>query len=138
MATILCIEDDADHRLMVHTILTSMGFATAQARNGGDGVAMAKAIEPDLILLDLYMPKMDGFSVMKSLKEDPRTRSIPIIVVSAWLSGDHRQRAMEAGAIGIVGKPYDPEALANLIQRSLGVPLKPALRLLDAHPLERR
>ena len=138
MSTILCIEDDADHRLMVHTILTAMGFATAQARNGDDGVTMAKGIKPDLILLDLYMPKMDGFSVMKSLKEDPRTRSIPIIVVSAWLSGDHRQRAMEAGAVGIVGKPYDPEALADLIQRSLGVPLKPALRLLDAHPLERR
>ena len=137
MPTILCIEDDADHRLMVHTILTATGFATAQARNGDDGVAMAKAIKPDLILLDLYMPKMDGFSVMRSLKEDPRTRSIPVIVVSAWLSGNHRQRALEAGAVDIVGKPYDPEALASLIQRCLAVPLKPALRLLDAHSSER-
>jgi CheY-like chemotaxis protein len=136
MFTILCIEDDADHRLMMHTILTSMGFTTAQARNGGDGIALAKAIRPDLILLDLYMPKMDGFSVMKSLKEDPLTRSIPIIVVSAWLSGDHRQRALEAGAIDIVGKPYDPEALAKLIQNRLAVPLKPALRMLDAQSLE--
>ena len=137
MSTILCIEDDADHRLMVHTILTSMGFATAQARNGGDGVALAKAIRPDLILLDLYMPKMDGFSVMKSLKEDPRTRSIPIIVVSAWLSGDHRQRALQAGAVDIVGKPYDPEALADLIQRCLAVPPKPTLRTLGAQSLGR-
>ncbi len=137
MPTILCIEDDADHRLMVHTILTGMGFATAQARNGGDGVALAKAVRPDLILLDLYMPKMDGFGVMKSLKEDPLTCNIPIIIVSAWLSGDHRQRALEAGAIDIVGKPYDPEALANLIQRCLAAPLKPALRTLGAHSLER-
>jgi CheY-like chemotaxis protein len=137
MSTILCIEDEADHRLMVLTILTAMGFTTAQARNGGDGVAMAKEIRPDLILLDLYMPKMDGFSVMKSLKEDPRTRSIPVIVVSAWLSGDHRQRAVEAGAIDIVGKPYDPEALASLIQKCLAIPLEPTLRLLDAQSLER-
>jgi CheY-like chemotaxis protein len=137
MATILCIEDEADHRLMVLTILTAMGFTTAQARNGGDGVAMAKEIRPDLILLDLYMPKMDGFSVMKSLKEDPRTRSIPVIVVSAWLSGDHRQRAVEAGAVDIVGKPYDPEALAGLIQKCLAIPLAPSLRLLDAQSLER-
>ena len=136
MSTILCIEDDADHRLMVHTILTSMGFATAQARNGGDGVAVAKAIKPDLILLDLYMPKMDGFGVMKSLKEDPRTRSIPIIVVSAWLSGDHRQRALEAGAMDIVGKPYDPEALATLIQKCLAAPPRPARCMADTLPLE--
>jgi CheY-like chemotaxis protein len=136
MSTILCIEDEADHRLMVHTILTSLGFATAQARNGGDGVALAKAIKPDLILLDLYMPKMDGFSVMKSLKEDPLTHSIPIIIVSGWLSGDHRQRALEAGAVDIVSKPYDPEALANLIQKRLAAPLKPAWRIRDAHPLK--
>ncbi len=131
MSTILCIEDDADHRLMVHTILTGMGFATAQARNGGDGIALAKSIRPDLILLDLYMPKMDGFGVMKSLKEDPLTRGIPIIIVSAWLGGDHRQRALEAGAIDIVGKPYDPEALAHLIQKQMGIPLSSSLRLLD-------
>jgi CheY-like chemotaxis protein len=137
MSTILCIEDEADHRLMVLTILTAMGFTTAQARNGDDGIVMAKTIKPDLILLDLYMPKMDGFGVLKSLKEDPRTRSIPVIVVSAWLGGDHRQRAVEAGAVDIVGKPYDPEALASLIQKCLAVPLEPTLRLLDAHPLER-
>ena len=136
MSTILCIEDDADHRLMVHTILVAQGFAIALARNGDDGLALAKAIRPDLILLDLYMPKMDGFSVMKCLKEDPFTRSIPIIVVSAWLSGDHYQRAMEAGAIDVVAKPYDPEALANLIQKHLAAPLKPAWRIRDAHPLE--
>ncbi len=137
MSTILCIEDDADHRLMVHTILTGMGFATAQARNGDDGIAVAKAVRPDLILLDLYMPKMDGFSVIKSLKEDPRTRGIPIIVVSAWLSGDHRQRALQAGALDIVGKPYDPEALAALIQKCLAVPSKPTLRLFDTPSLKR-
>jgi CheY-like chemotaxis protein len=136
MFTILCIEDDADHRLMVHTILIAQGFTIALARNGDEGVALAKAIRPDLILLDLYMPKMDGFSAMKSLKEDPLTRSIPIIVVSAWLSGDHRQRALEAGAIDIVAKPYDPEALADLIQKRLAIPLKPAWRIRDAHPLE--
>ncbi len=136
MSTILCIEDDADHRLMVHTILAAGGFTPALARNGDEGVALAKATKPDLILLDLYMPKVDGFSVMKSLKEDPLTHSIPIIVVSAWLCGDHRQRATEAGAIDIVAKPYDPEALVNLIQKRLAVSPKPALRILDAHPLE--
>jgi CheY-like chemotaxis protein len=136
MFTILCIEDDADHRLMVHTILLAQGFTIALARNGDEGVGLAKAIKPDLILLDLYMPRMDGFSVMKSLKEDPLTHSIPIIVISAWLSGDHRERALAAGAIDIVAKPYDPEALADLIQKHLAVPLKPAWHIRDAVPLQ--
>ena len=136
MFTILCIEDDADHRMMVHTILLAQGFTVALARNGDEGVALAKAIKPDLILLDLYMPKTDGFSVMKALKEDPVTHGIPIIVISAWLSGDHRQRALEAGAIDIVPKPYDPEALAALIQKHLAVPQKLTWRIRDAFPLE--
>jgi len=136
MSTILCIEDDADHRLMVHTILIAQGFATALARNGDDGITLAKALRPDLILLDLYMPKMDGFGVMKSLKADPLTHSIPIIVISAWLGGDRCQRALEAGAIDFVAKPYDPETLAALIQKHLAAPLKPIWRMRDAHPLE--
>jgi len=136
MSTILCIEDDADHRLMVQTIFTSRGFTTALARNGDEGITLAKQIRPDMILLDLYMPRMDGFSVIKCLKEDPLTHSIPIIVVSAWLTGDHYQQALEAGAVDVVAKPYDPETLADIIQKRLTAPPRPARRVLDAHPLK--
>jgi CheY-like chemotaxis protein len=121
MTMILYVEDDAEHRLMMHTLLTSRGFAVELARNGVEGVKLAKEILPDLILLDLYMPKMDGFGLMEHLKKDPSTRNIPIIVVSAWPTGDHRQRAFNGGARAFVAKPYDTGSLINLINQNLPV-----------------
>ena len=64
MATILYVEDNAEHRLMIHTLLTSRGFDVELGRNGVEGIELVKEAHPDLILLDLYMPKMDGFTMM--------------------------------------------------------------------------
>ena len=121
MATILYVEDNADQRLMMYTLLTSRGFDMDMAPNGVEGLILAKKSRPDLILLDLYMPKMDGFSFMEHLNRDPATGGIPIIVVSAWATGDHRQRARECGALAFVSKPYDNEYLVKLIKENLPV-----------------
>jgi len=121
MAIILYVEDNAEHRLMMHTLLASRGFAVELARNGVEGAKLAKEVHPDLILLDLYMPKMDGFGLMEHLKKDPSTRDIPIIVVSAWPTGDHRRRAFDGGARAFVAKPYDTRSLVNLINENLPV-----------------
>jgi CheY-like chemotaxis protein len=67
------------------------------------------------------MPKMDGFGFMEHIKNNPTTQDIPIIVVSAWPSGDHRQRAFECGALAFVVKPYDTDALVDLIEENLPV-----------------
>jgi len=121
MATILYVEDNADQRLMIYTLLTSRGFDVEMAPNGVEGLILAKKSRPALILLDLYMPKMDGFGFMEHLKRDPTTEGTPIIVISAWPTGDHRQRARECGALAFVGKPYDIEGLVKLIKENLPV-----------------
>jgi CheY-like chemotaxis protein len=122
MATILYVEDNAEHRLMMHTLLTSRGFDVELGRNGVEGIELTKEAHPDLILLDLYMPKMDGFTMMDCLKEDPATQAIPIIVISAWPTGDHRRRAFDGGARAFVEKPYDTDILIQLIEENLTIP----------------
>jgi CheY-like chemotaxis protein len=121
MAMILYVEDNPEHRLMMHTLLTLRGFAVELGRNGVEGVKLAKEVHPDLILLDLYMPKMDGFGVMEHLKKNPSTQDIPVIVVSAWPTGDHRWRVFDGGARAFVAKPYDIESLINLINENLPI-----------------
>lgn len=121
MALILYVEDNAEHRLMMHTLLSSRGFDVELGRNGVEGIQLVKEVHPDLILLDLYMPKMDGFGMMEHLAEDPAIEDIPIIVVSAWPTGDHRKRAFDVGARAFVSKPYDTDKLVDLIKQNLRI-----------------
>mgnify|MGYP001048680260 CR=1 FL=1 len=121
MALILYVEDNAEHRLMMHTLLSSRGFDVELGRNGVEGIQLVKEVRPDLILLDLYMPKMDGFGMMEYLAGDPVVEDIPIIVVSAWPTGDHRKRAFDSGARAFVAKPYDTDKLVELIKQNLRV-----------------
>jgi DNA-binding response OmpR family regulator len=104
---------------MLDKMLTPRGFTVEMAEDGVEGVTKAREIRPDLILLDLYLPHLDGFGVMEQLKEDPHTHDIPIIVISAWPTGDNRRRVREAGALDFVVKPFQVETLVNLIQESL-------------------
>ena len=119
MSRVLYVEDDTEHCLMLDNILTSLGFAVETASNGLEGVEKAREWQPDVILLDLLLPHMDGFGVMNILKEDPATQDIPIIVVSAWPTADNRKRVREAGAQGFIAKPFQTEALVKAIRESL-------------------
>jgi CheY-like chemotaxis protein len=119
MNRVLYVEDDAEHCLMLSNILTSQGFTVETARNGLEGVEKARVWQPDVILLDLLLPHMDGFGVMVSLKEDPTTQNIPILVISAWPTADNRKRVQVAGAQGFIAKPFQTQELVNAIRESL-------------------
>jgi CheY-like chemotaxis protein len=119
MPIVLYAEDDIEHREMMRAILQDTGIILVEATNGIEALQKAKSQPPDLILLDLFMPKLDGHGVMQALKSDPRTRNIPIIVLSAWSTSENRKRARNSGARSFVAKPYDPTELVKLVHNHL-------------------
>ena len=119
MPTVLYAEDDAEHRAMMRVILKNTDITLVEASNGQEALQQVQSQSPDLILLDLFMPKLDGHGVMEALKSDPDTRHIPIIVLSAWSTGDNRNRAQNAGALEFIAKPYDPIELVRIIKNHL-------------------
>ncbi len=119
MSTILYIEDDAELRAMVRRMLTSRGFNVETAEDGLEGVGKALEVKPDLVLLDIYLPRLDGFGVLQRLKGDPDTWDIPVVVISAWPTGDNRRRTKEAGAVDFVAKPFEFDSLISLLERHL-------------------
>ncbi len=119
MSTILYIEDDAELRAMVHRMLSSHGFTVETAEDGLEGVGKALTVKPDLILLDVYLPRLDGFGVLQRLKGDPDTWGIPVVAISAWPTGDNRRRVKEAGAVDFVAKPFQFDSLISLLQHHL-------------------
>ena len=119
MFTILYAEDDPENREMMHTILVDKYINLLDATDGYHALKMIKKHKPDLLLLDLFMPKIDGFGLMKAVKADPTIAYLPIIVLSAWPTGDNRRRAEENGAIDFIAKPYDPNYLVRIIHKHL-------------------
>jgi DNA-binding response OmpR family regulator len=119
MTVLLYIEDDESHRELATRMLTPRGFTVETAEDGVEGVESALRLLPDLILLDLMLPHMDGFGVMRSLKENVDTQNIPVLVISAWPTDDNRRRVREAGARGFVTKPFQAEELASQIRHIL-------------------
>lgn len=102
---ILIVDDDENHRALLINLLQQIGCRILEASEGKQGLALAKEYIPDVILLDLAMPNMDGFELMVHLQSQPQTRSIPIIVSSANVFEENRQRSLEAGATAFVPKP---------------------------------
>lgn len=99
--------------------LESYGFQISQARDGIEGVAIATATRPDVIVMDLAMPRMDGVEATRRIKNDPATRSIPIVVLTALTSPGDCARALQAGADDFLAKPLDPDALAYRLRDRL-------------------
>ena len=116
---ILAIEDQEDNRRILRDLLTAKGFALLEAVTGEAGLAAAERERPDLILMDIQLPGMDGYEVTRRIKANPELRHIPIIVVTSYaLSGDD-QKAAAAGCDGYVTKPFSPRALLAKIQEFL-------------------
>jgi two-component system cell cycle response regulator DivK len=116
---ILHIEDNPSNRKAVRHILRGKGYDLVEAVNGEEGLARAQAEPPDLILLDIQLPKLSGYDVARALRADERTRSIPIIAVTSYaLSGDE-PRAFESGCDDYVSKPYRPRTLLEHVSRHL-------------------
>jgi len=119
MPIILHVEDDSEHRMMLKTALRNTNFTLVEAVDGLDALDKVRHYPVDLILLDLFLPRMDGFRVLEALKADAKTQHIPIIILSAWPTGDNRERAKNAGAVSFVAKPYEPKKLVQLISKIL-------------------
>ena len=113
---ILLIEDHEDNRRIVRDLLTPAGYEVVEAVTGEDGVAMADSHRPDLILMDIQLPGLDGYEATRQIKANPSLRSIPIIAVTSYaLSGDD-VKAREAGCNAYVTKPFSPRALLAKIR----------------------
>lgn len=114
MATILVVDDNRSLRTVMERRLTRAGFDVALASNGADGVQAARASHPDLILMDMTMPVMDGWAATRALRDDPATRHIPILAFTAQPMGGTRH-AHDEGCDGYVLKPFEfPEVLAKI------------------------
>jgi two-component system, cell cycle response regulator DivK len=117
--TILYIEDNEFNRKIVRQLLSRTAHRLIEAVDGESGVSQAQQEVPDLILMDVQLPKMSGLDATRILKADPRTKHIPIIVITSFaLSGD-QEKAVEAGADNYLAKPYSPRALMALIRQFL-------------------
>lgn len=113
MAKILIVDDDTTIRDMLDTVLSDEGYATYQAGNGQEGVKLAERVHPELILMDIMMPVVDGATAIGQLRENPRTRSIRVIAMSA--GSTLLQRVDQLQADGVLAKPFDlDELLANI------------------------
>lgn len=119
MAKILCIEDSEDNLFALHKRLSLAGFEVKVAANGATGVDWAKTLLPDLIVMDLRLPGMDGWEATRRLKSQPETKHIPIVVVTADVSDKSREKAFAAGCDDFATKPINFENLLKKIQALL-------------------
>jgi two-component system cell cycle response regulator DivK len=116
---ILVVEDQADNRQILRDLLTSEGYRVIEAQDGEEGIRAAKAERPDLILMDIQLPLLDGYEATRRIKADPALRAIPIIVVTSYsLSGDEA-KARAAGCDDFVPKPYSRRQLMDKISQYL-------------------
>ncbi|MBI3652148.1 MAG: response regulator [Acidobacteria bacterium] len=115
---ILIVEDNKDTRELLHMYFTNAGFTVAMASDGGEGLYMAEAEKPDLIITDLSMPNIDGTEMIKQLRADSETAHIPILVFTAHGSAT-TDAAMEVGADQAFYKPFDFDELVNIVREML-------------------
>jgi two-component system cell cycle response regulator DivK len=114
--TILYVEDNELNRKIVRDLLSRTSYRLLEASDGEAGIALAVAQRPDLILMDIQLPKVSGIDAMRSLRREPRTATTPIIAITSFaLSGDD-QRAKDAGASAYLAKPYSPRELLAKIR----------------------
>jgi two-component system cell cycle response regulator DivK len=119
MKTILYVEDNEANRMLVRDLLKRTKYTLVEAHDGEAGVAKALEIKPDLILMDVQLPKMSGIDATKKLRAEAATAAIPILVITSFaLSGDD-QKARAAGATGYLAKPFSPFDLLKLIRQTV-------------------
>ena len=115
---VLVVDDNEDNRDMYATYIASTGSQVVTAPNGMEGLSLAKITRPDAIVLDLAMPRVDGWEVARTLRADPETRDVCIVVVTGDVTADARQRALKAGADSVLTKPCIPSVVfAEIEQR---------------------
>ena len=122
MRTILVVEDQEDNRQILRDLLGSAGFRVIEANDGAQALSVARSQRPDLILMDIQLPLVDGYEATRNIKREPELKHIPVIAVTSYaLSGDE-QRAREAGCDAYVAKPYSTRHLLAKIGQFLEQP----------------
>jgi two-component system cell cycle response regulator DivK len=115
MAYILLVEDTQDNRAIAELILREAGHSVLSVADGESGLAAAIAVRPDLILMDLALPFVDGWEATRRLKADPATRDIPVVAFTAHVLQEDSERAREAGCVAVIAKPFEIDTLLNQI-----------------------
>jgi CheY-like chemotaxis protein len=118
--TILVVDDFDDTRLLLRTWLERRGFSVVEATNGIDAIAMAEHDSPDLIIMDVQMPRLDGLSATRRIRKIEELSSVPIVAVSAYGAEQFREQALAAGCDEYVSTPFEPRALEGIIRSLLG------------------
>lgn len=119
MAKILLVEDNPDNRDIYRTILEHVGYEVIEAHDGEEGIALAREHLPDLILMDISIPKIDGWEATRILKGEAPTAHIPIVALTAHALSTDRQRALEVGCDGYLPKPVEPMRVVSEVRRHL-------------------
>lgn len=117
---VLLVEDNEDNLVVYRTILEHVGYEVIEARDGEEGVSRARSSNPDIILMDISIPKMDGWEATERLKGDDATSAIPIIALTAHALEEDRAKAMRAGCDGYLAKPVEPRRVVQEVEKFIG------------------
>ena len=118
-ATILLVEDTKEVTMMIKDYLELAGYKVVTAQDGVDAIVQAKLVRPDLILMDVQMPRMDGLEATRKLRSEPNFRATPIIALTALAMPSDRERCLEAGMDEYISKPVNLKVLVKIIQGCL-------------------
>ncbi len=118
-AKILLAEDNASNRYLATYLLTNAGYTVVSAQNGHDALRLAQAEHPDLVLMDIQMPEMDGYETARRMRADSQLAHIPIVAVTSYAMTGDRAKALEMGFVGYIEKPIQPLNFASQISKYL-------------------
>jgi two-component system, cell cycle response regulator DivK len=124
-ATVLVVEDTPANMKLVSMLLRREGYAVLQAENGNDAVALARSRLPDLILMDIQIPGLDGITATRQLKADPATRDLRIVALTAFAMKGDREKMIAAGCDGYIVKPIQYQSFIDEVRRLLALPPAP-------------
>jgi CheY-like chemotaxis protein len=116
---ILIIEDNSQNRYLATFLLENRGHQVVEASTGPEGIKLASQVQPDLILLDIQLPVMDGYAVAEALRQNPALRAVPIVAVTSYAMVGDRERVLAAGCTGYLEKPIIPETFVSEIEQYL-------------------
>jgi CheY-like chemotaxis protein len=116
---VLVVEDEPENRLLLEVVLTSEGYDVDEVEDGPAALQAVRERRPDIILLDVMMPGMNGYAVLERLKASPETREIPVILLTALAQAGNVERAVEMGAAGYVTKPFEPADLLQAMETAM-------------------
>jgi len=116
---ILLVEDNEQNRYLVTFLLEQHGYHVVPARSGIEGIELAGRVQPDLIILDIQLPQMDGYAVARELRQNPALKEVPIVAVTSYAMAGDRERVLAAGCTGYIEKPIDPDTFRQQIEEYL-------------------